>query len=402
MRHVDEGSIHAWLDGAITDPAERAWIEEHLRWCAACGARVAEERSTLEQAHALLAVAAPATEPPSFDEIAARAARHQASRRRPTVAERLLDERRLMQLGWAATVILAVGIGWFAREMFVDDGRSLEMAMVAEAPAVNPPSTAEQAEPQRSSAVAAEAERSARQRRAPETIQDLRPVPPSEEPATQAASAAASVEPQGRVAVAAPPPPPATPSVEATQQQRDVLAGATIGAAAPTARQPFVAPAGDAAASRPAPVAAPESVTVTSVPPARAAAPAAPDASAWRALPRTEAAARSGMALYGLDGLEPVVTSISSDNRVVRTVYRLESGATVELEQERALPPMTANSLRATARARVARGRGASIAADVAAAPPVWSEVRGDVRLSMRSASITQDLNALGARLRVE
>src|SRR5688572_1709481 len=83
MRHVDDGSIHAWLDGAITDPAERAWIEEHLRWCAACGARVAEERSTLEQAHALLAVAAPAKEPPSFEEIAARAARHQDSPRRP-------------------------------------------------------------------------------------------------------------------------------------------------------------------------------------------------------------------------------------------------------------------------------------------------------------------------------
>jgi hypothetical protein len=159
MRHVDEGSIHAWLDGAIADPAERAWIEEHLRWCAACGARVAEERSTLEQAHALLAVAAPATEPPSFDEIAARAARHQDLRRRPTVAERLLHDRRLLQLGWAATVILAVGIGWFAREMFVDDGRSLEMAMVAEAPAVNPPSTAEQAEPQRSSAAATDEHR---------------------------------------------------------------------------------------------------------------------------------------------------------------------------------------------------------------------------------------------------
>jgi hypothetical protein len=400
MRHVDDGSIHAWLDGAITDPAERAWIEEHLRWCAACGARVAEERSTLEQAHALLAVAAPAKEPPSFDEIAARAARHQDSRRRPTAAEWLLHERRLLQLGWAATVILAVGIGWFAREMFVDDDRSLEMAMVAEAPAVNPPSTAEQAEPQRST-VAAEAARSTPQRGAQGTIEGSTPARRSEEQSTQAASAARSAEPQRRVAVAAPPPPPATAS-EMTQQQRDVPAGATIGAAAGTARQPFVAPAGEAAASRPAPVAAPESVTVTSVPPVVAAAPAAPDASAWRVLPRTEAAARSGMALYGLDGLEPLVTSISSDNRVVRTVYRLESGATVELEQERALPPMTANSLQATARARVARGRGASIAADVAAAPPVWSEVRGDVRLSMRSASITQDLNALGARLRVE
>ncbi len=30
MRHVDDGTIHAWLDGQVTDPAEVAWIEEHL------------------------------------------------------------------------------------------------------------------------------------------------------------------------------------------------------------------------------------------------------------------------------------------------------------------------------------------------------------------------------------
>src|SRR5688572_25528180 len=109
MRHVDEGTIHAWLDGAITDPAETAWIEEHLRWCAACGARLAEERSMLERAHALLSVAAPAVEPPSFDEIAARAAHHAESPTPPTTLVRFGRERRMLQFGWAASLMLAAG-----------------------------------------------------------------------------------------------------------------------------------------------------------------------------------------------------------------------------------------------------------------------------------------------------
>jgi hypothetical protein len=145
-----------------------------------------------------------------------------------------------------------------------------------------------------------------------------------------------------------------------------------------------------------------ELVAVTSAPTAAVAPPAAADMSTWRPLPRTEAAARSGMALYGFDGLEPVATFISADNRVVRTTYRLESGATVELEQERALPPAISNSLQAARRAPVQAGRVAGIAADAAANAAVWSEVRGDVRLSLRTPSVAQDLNALGATLRVE
>jgi hypothetical protein len=108
------------------------------------------------------------------------------------------------------------------------------------------------------------------------------------------------------------------------------------------------------------------------------------------------------MALYGFEGLEPVATLISADNRVVRTTYRLDSGATVELEQERALPPAVSNSLQAARRAPVQGGRAPTIAADVAANGAGWSEIRGDVRLSLRTPSAAQDLNSLGARLRVE
>src|SRR5438045_3177890 len=42
-QHPDEGSIHAWLDGEL-DATDSALVDEHVRGCAECGARVAEAR----------------------------------------------------------------------------------------------------------------------------------------------------------------------------------------------------------------------------------------------------------------------------------------------------------------------------------------------------------------------
>ena len=43
MQHLDEGTIHAWLDGELP-PAERAEVEAHVAGCAQCAAAVAEAR----------------------------------------------------------------------------------------------------------------------------------------------------------------------------------------------------------------------------------------------------------------------------------------------------------------------------------------------------------------------
>jgi hypothetical protein len=43
MQHLDEGTIHAWLDGELS-PAERAEVEAHIAGCAQCAAAVAEAR----------------------------------------------------------------------------------------------------------------------------------------------------------------------------------------------------------------------------------------------------------------------------------------------------------------------------------------------------------------------
>ena len=46
MRHLDEGTIHAWLDGALS-AAEVAEAEAHVAGCPDCQARVAEARGLI-------------------------------------------------------------------------------------------------------------------------------------------------------------------------------------------------------------------------------------------------------------------------------------------------------------------------------------------------------------------
>jgi len=46
MQHPDEGTIHAWLDGALDD-GERVAVEQHVASCAECAARVADARGMI-------------------------------------------------------------------------------------------------------------------------------------------------------------------------------------------------------------------------------------------------------------------------------------------------------------------------------------------------------------------
>jgi hypothetical protein len=60
MSHVDEGLIHAWLDGAFApDDPEHARIEAHLGECEACRRAVEVERRIRERAADVLGAAAP-------------------------------------------------------------------------------------------------------------------------------------------------------------------------------------------------------------------------------------------------------------------------------------------------------------------------------------------------------
>ncbi|HYT04521.1 MAG TPA: zf-HC2 domain-containing protein [Gemmatimonadales bacterium] len=98
MSHVDDGRLHAYLDGALS-PAERQDVEAHLTQCPACRRRLEAERALIARADELLGFAAPpARDLPPF----------QAGDPRPPA--RLWWQVRL-PLAWAATVALAVGTG---------------------------------------------------------------------------------------------------------------------------------------------------------------------------------------------------------------------------------------------------------------------------------------------------
>ena len=53
MQHLEEGTVHAWLDGAITGD-EAAEIERHVATCAECAAMVAEARGFIAASSRIL------------------------------------------------------------------------------------------------------------------------------------------------------------------------------------------------------------------------------------------------------------------------------------------------------------------------------------------------------------
>jgi hypothetical protein len=103
MSHLDEGTIHALLDGEIPS-AELAPIQAHLERCDACRARLAEERDLLAESDRLIGAV----------QLTGGRADGRAGGRTDGRADgnRLTSRRRLHALAWAATVVLAVGFGY--------------------------------------------------------------------------------------------------------------------------------------------------------------------------------------------------------------------------------------------------------------------------------------------------
>jgi len=106
MSHVDEGTLHAYLDGELPS-TERAALDAHLAQCATCRATLNEERALLERASALLGSARPAERPaPPFEQL----------RQVPKRSSWHIST----PLAWAASIMLALGLGYYLRDPGTD------------------------------------------------------------------------------------------------------------------------------------------------------------------------------------------------------------------------------------------------------------------------------------------
>jgi TonB family protein len=116
MRHADDGTLSALLDGALATE-EGGALRDHLLLCADCRRRLEHARTLRDQADALLASGLPAfAPPPPFEELARRAAAGTtAGSARPGPQPWRTWRPRLRSLAWAATVVLALAGGWWGR-----------------------------------------------------------------------------------------------------------------------------------------------------------------------------------------------------------------------------------------------------------------------------------------------
>jgi anti-sigma factor RsiW len=147
MQHVDEGLLHAYLDGELDvgSPADAEQVESHLAGCAVCRARLAEAQGLRARAHEILRVGTDAPRSaPHFDALLARAAVRPAGPRR-TVDHRRTLHRQGVALGWAASLVIALFAGWFASEIrfrmaepVAYGSREMQAVPAVAAPAANP------------------------------------------------------------------------------------------------------------------------------------------------------------------------------------------------------------------------------------------------------------------------
>lgn len=127
MQHPDDGLIEEYLDGELASP-ERAELEAHLDGCAACRERVEASRRFLAEASQLIEdLGEPVPAIPLGGEFPSPAPARPARPARPPYR----------QLAWAATLVIAAGVGyasgtWNARLVSAPEARQKAPAATAE------------------------------------------------------------------------------------------------------------------------------------------------------------------------------------------------------------------------------------------------------------------------------
>ena len=367
MSHVDDGTLNALLDGELTS-AEAAAVEAHTAACPECAKRLAEAKRFLAETSDLLgalelpkpaaAAEAPARRvPKTAREVALDldGATQQSPVIRPNLAGeppkravvRPTDRRRLdfTTLAWAATVVLAIGVGYLANEV----RHTRQNIAFGEGATGRPVESQQQASP----AVQAPPAGSATQRNA---------VASAGSPAVGRDQVARRSQ-TGRAAGASP---PSATVADLARKETPVLGGKQLAAAGPSdqaAARPrpgraaktidLVGGVGGVAERPSAAVVAAEPPTVLSRADRNAAAPAQRGAvsaaaeqrlAAFRPAELEEAVARLGGSIRLIDGMRIDhvevgpgwrVAGAAPSRDVVRIVYVDDQGHRVVLEQQR-------------------------------------------------------------------
>lgn len=115
MWHVDEGTLHAFLDDRERGPAAgaldadtRARVAAHLDACDVCAAELRRAERDRARAATILLDASPAIEAPPFDAVQPAL----APRRAVPITRPARIRGGWVPLAWAASLVLAVGAGW--------------------------------------------------------------------------------------------------------------------------------------------------------------------------------------------------------------------------------------------------------------------------------------------------
>jgi hypothetical protein len=305
MSHVDDGTLHALLDGALhaEDPELAAGVEAHLGRCADCRARLNAAAAVRDRAGQVLDLL-DADPRPDFQEVLARAGHD----RQGALAR---QARRTRGAAWAATILLALGTGYLVRDRLVPDppaAESAERAMdtaIAEGPAdLPPPPTVERgATVERETATRSDARSDARAE-APATARARSADPPP--------PAAAPAQPDRQALATEPDPTPAAARALESMRPVDALRPGTTRAAGVAGGAPgVVAPLGD---------------------------PPVEEEPAWRPIALDEALTLMDGILYRLPNAEIMAIEASGTGAHprVRTRQRLPGELEVVVTQERA------------------------------------------------------------------
>ncbi len=330
MSHVDEGRLHAYLDGEV-DAAGRADLEAHLAACRACRGELDEARALREESRFLLRGTGPsAIEEPPFGLVQARADRERG---------RLLGSRHRLLRGaaWAASLIVALGLGWFGRTLLTSGERSEPLAATESTRATPGPAAAAGAAADLAVPVLdGSAEAASRPQNAAATTRPRETTAPPV--ATREGTGADSLSSR-RVALE-----------EVVVEGMPVAAEPKTAAFAPSRERAAEAPAAREPAARLAHAMHPDPVgppveSVTPVADASEARSEPEDAIAWRPIDEHEAADLLGHDPYLVPDLEVIeleTTAVASADEesggVVRVRQRLDDGGEIELYQRREEP----------------------------------------------------------------